>query len=379
MPAATAPCPASGAGRAADGGTAVLLTVDGARTARELAALVKALMDWCTDGGRGGLDTALTQVAKRCHISVPEVQREQVYAALAAVPPAAVPPTGFGQGGFGQGGARPPHDQKALYTLLTAAWVDLCAQAQAEATRENEEHDRAPRDPVAEAIRRLTLSGRYYVVAHNGRGKPLLSRPVIGLGLAAGTIAELVIAGRISLDTRTHHLLRVPGDGGAASYDRVTETVARPTPSRAAERVLEETPAQSTPLRDHLVSLSARVEEWVCTELAESGLVTAETHGMLRERVYYAPCERGLATAVRTLLGGALHTDPIAMADAVLAELVIATALDARHSGAWDRLPTMTRGDALAESRRPAAAAQLKLLVDLTAAEVDTLVTSPRT
>lgn len=373
MPGAAAARAAAGAGRpTADGGTAVLLTVDGARTARELAALVKALMDWSADGGRGDLDTALTQVARRCHIAVPDVQREQIFAALAALPPAE----------DGLGGAHLRQAQKPLYTLLAAAWVDLCAQADAEATREHGEHDPAPRDPVAAGIRRLTLSGRYYAVAHNGRGKPLLSRPVIGLGLAAGAIAELVIAGRVGLETRTHRLVRLPAEGpegGAGTFDGDDEAATRPAPSRAAERVLDETPAQPTPLRDHLVNLSTRIEEWVCAELAESGLVAPEKHGMLRERVYYAPCERGLATAIRTLLGGALHTDPIALTDAVLAELVIATGLDARHSGAWDRLATMTRGDALAEARRPKAAAQLKLLVDLTAAEVDTVVTSPGT
>ena len=358
----------------------MLLTVEGPRTPRELAALVKALMDWCAGAGGGDLGAVVAQVERRYLITVPGVQLDQVLGALAAVLPAEAgwdgPPAARVAGWIA---ARLPQDQRALSTLLASAWVDLCAAADAEATREYEGHDHTPRDPVAEAVRRLTLSGRYYVIAHTGHGKPLLSRPVIGLGLAAAAIAELLIAGRIGLEIRTHHVLRPPAGRLAPRSEHEAGAAWQPAPSRAAERVLEETPEQPAPLRDHLVALSTRIEDWVCTDLVESGLVGPETHGVLRGRVYYAPCQRGLAKAIRALVGGSLHNDPIPVADAVLAELVTATALDARQSGDWDRLASMARGDALAAARRPEAAARLKLLVDLTAAEVDAIVTSPGT
>lgn len=381
----------------------MLLTVDGPRSARELAELVKALMDSCAGGGRGDLDTVLTEVTRRHHIGVSHTQRGQVFRALAAILPAEAEQRAATSAEMVSTwvGARLPQDPDILYILLMAAWTDLCAQAEAEATREHEEREHEERDPVAEAIRQLTLSGRYYVVAHSGRGKPVLSQTVAGLGLAAGVLAELVLAGRIDLETRTHRLLRTPagteapspgselstevetgrgdaaGAGAGPGPGAETESAAGRPLSRAAERALEQTPAQPAPLRDHLVDLAARAEDWVREELAESDLIGPEKHRMLREHVYYAPRERGLAKAIRTLVGEALHADPIPPLDALLAELAIATGLDAKQSGGWDRLSSMTRGDALAGSACGDAAEQLKLLIDLTAAEVDTVVTSP--
>lgn len=356
----------------------MLLTVNGARSTRELAELVKALMDWCTEGGYGNLDDVLAQVAKRFHITVPDQQRYQVFAALADALPA---DSGQGHDAITDVStwvaARLPYEPHVLYALLMNSWMDLCAQAESEATAENEERERAERDPIAEAIRQLTLTGRYYVVAHNGRGKPMLSEAVIGLGLAASAIAELVIAGRIAVEIRTHRFVEPSPPEGPASGDSEPDTNPPAAPSAAAQAVFEDLRIQAAPLRDQLTVLAAGVEERVRTELHEAGIINPETRGMLRERVYYAPVQRGLAKAIRALVGGALYSDPIAPADAVLAELAIATGLDAKQSGGWDRLGSMNRGDALAKTRRAETAAQLKLLVDLTAAEVDAVVISP--
>ncbi|MBR7838968.1 GPP34 family phosphoprotein [Actinospica durhamensis] len=355
----------------------MLLTVNGPRTTRELAELIKALMDWSAESAYGDLDDVLTQVAKRFHITVSDQQRDQVYAAVADALPA---DTGDGEDPTADVtawvAARLPYEPQVLSALLMNSWMDLCSQAEAEATRANEERERAERDPIAEAIRHLTLTGRYYVVAHNGRGKPLLSEAVIGLGLAAGAVAELIIAGRIGVEIRTHQLV----DGSLPENPPGTpdtEASPPPAPSQAAEGALEDLRKQTVPLRDQLSVVAAGIEERVRAELLESGLITPETRGMLRERVYYAPVPRGLAKAIRALVGGALYSDPIPSADAVLAELAIATGLDAKQTGGWDRLSSMNRGDALAKTRRAETAAQLKLLVDLTAAEVDAVVISP--
>ncbi|WP_034269108.1 GPP34 family phosphoprotein [Actinospica robiniae] len=356
----------------------MLLTVNGARSNRELAELVKALMDWCTEGGYGDLDEVLAQAARRFHITVSDQQRYQVFAAVANALPAG---SGHTQDPIADVSAwvaaRLPYEPHALYGLLMTSWMDLCAQAEAEATRENEARERGERDPIAEAIRQLTLTGRYYVVAHSGRGKPVLSEAVIGLGLAASAIAELIIAGWIAVEIRTHRF--IPPDPTVAAIPGDGETAGPTKPSRAAESVLEDLRARAIPLRDQLTVVAAGVEELVRTELHEAGIINPESRGMLRERVYYAPVQRGLAKAIRALVGGALYSDPIASADAVLAELAIATGLDAKQSGGWDRLGSMNRGDALAKTRRADTAAQLKLLVDLTAAEVDAVVISPGT
>jgi len=356
----------------------MLLTVNGARSTRELAELVKALMDWCTQGGYGDLDEVLDQVAKRFHITVSDQQRLQVFLALADALPA---DSGHGQDPISDVNTwiatRLPYEPHVLYALLMTSWMDLCAQAEAEATRENEERERTERDPIAEAIRQLTLTGRYYVVAHSGRGKPMLSEAVIGLGLASAAIAELVIAGRIAIEIRTHRFMEPAPPDHPTSGETETEATPPARPSRAAESVLEDLRIAAAPLRDQLMGLAAGVEERVRAELHEAGIINPETRGMLRERVYYAPVQRGLAKAIRALVGGALYSDPIAPADAVLAELAIATGLDAKQSGGWDRLGSMNRGDALAKTRRAETAAQLKLLVDLTAAEVDAVVISP--
>lgn len=357
----------------------MLLTVHGARSTRELAELVKALMDWCSDGGQGDLDQVILQVAEQMHITVSTQQRDQVYAALAYALPAE---TGAGADPVIDVntwiGARLRQEPHVLYALLMTGWMDLCAQAEAEATRENEERQRAERDPIAEAIRNLTLVGQYYVVAHSGRGKPLLSEVVIGLGLSAAAVAELVIGARLGLDTRTHRFVPNPPLDALPGTPEA-EVSAPSAPSQAAEDILERLLTGTTPLRDQLVLVGAGMEERVRAGLLEAGIIQPETRGMLRERVYYAPVHRGLAKAVRALVGGALYSDPIDPAAAALAELAIATGLDAKQSGGWDRLGSMNRGDALAKTRRAETAAQLKLLVDLTAAEVDAVVTSPGT
>jgi hypothetical protein len=359
---------------------AMLLTVNGPRSTRELAELVKALMDWCAAGGYGDLDEVLVQVAKRFHITVSLQQRDQVFAAVAAALPAGIGVIGDPVADVHAWvGARLPQEPHVLYALLMTSWMDLCAQAEAEATRENEERERAQRDPIAEAIRRLTLTGRYYVVAHSSRGKPLLSEAVIGLGLAAGALAELMIAGWIGVEVRTHQLVQAPPPESPAPGSAEAQPTAPPTPSRAAEGVMEGLRFQAAPLRDQLMILAGGIEERVRAELHDAQIISPETRGMLRERVYYAPVQRGLAKAIRALVGAALYSDPIAPADAVLAELAIATGLDAKQAGGWDRLGSMNRGDALAKTRRAETAAQLKLLVDLTAAEVDAVVTSPGT
>lgn len=355
----------------------MLLTVNGTRSNRELAELVKALMDWCTEGGYGNLDEVLAQVARRFHITVSDQQRYQVFVSVADALPAGSSHTQDPIADVNSWvAARLPYEPHALYALLMTAWMDLCAQAEAEATRENEARERGERDPIAEAIRQLTLTGRYYVVAHSGRGKPVLSEAVIGLGLAASAIAELIVAGWVAVEIRTHRFIP-PEPAEAAPPD--AETTIPIKPSRAAESVLEDLRARAIPLRDQLTVVAADVEERVRAELYEAGIINPETRGMLRERVYYAPVQRGLAKAIRALVGGALYSDPIAPTDAVLAELAIATGLDAKQSGGWDRLGSMNRGDALAKTRRADTAAQLKLLVDLTAAEVDAVVISPGT
>jgi hypothetical protein len=202
---------------------------------------------------------------------------------------------------------------------------------------------------------------------------------VIGLGLAASAIAELIIAGWIAVEIRTHRFVPPEPNSPIPGAPDGDANAAPAKPSRAAESVLEDLRARAIPLRDQLAIVAASVEEHVRAELHEAGIINPESRGMLRERVYYAPVQRGLAKAIRALVGGALYSDPIAPADAVLAELAIATGLDAKQSGGWDRLGSMNRGDALAKTRRADTAAQLKLLVDLTAAEVDAVVISPGT
>ena len=360
----------------------MLLTVNGARATRELAELVKAMMDWCAghDFLDGDVDEVLSQVAVRFHLTIPDTQRAQVYSALAQASPA---DAGTGRDPVTQVAAfvagRLPNEPQVLYTLLMAAWMDLCAQAEAEATRENEERERGELDPLAAALGRLTLTGRYYVVSHSGRGKPLLSEAVIGLGLAAGAVAELVIAGQVAVETHTHRL--TPGKpvepAAPAVAPGANETAAPPIPGRVARSLLEDLLEHPAPLRDQLVALAADIEQQVRAELLESGLISPQTHGMLRGRVYYAPTSQGLPKAIRTLVGAALYANPITPAEAVLAELAIATGLDAKGAGDWGRLGSMNRGDAVSRTGAAETVPQLKLLIDLTAAEVDAVVTSP--
>ena len=363
----------------------MLLTVGGLRTSRELAELVKALLDACLDGGFQELDPAFELVERRRNIVVPEDQRRQVYeeitAELGPEAPDDEDPAASVAEWLAEHRMREPD---ALGRLLQAAWTELHARAEAELLRETEERKRGPRpDPIVETIRGLPLTGRYFVVAHNSKGKPSLSDVVIGLGLAAAIAAELVLTGRASLEIRSHLFTPPPApdaDAPEAQEDSSTGALLSRTAAAAGEALSEAEPA---PIRRWLADQAATAGVRVRTELADAAVVHAVTRGMVRERVYHAPANRGLAPAVRDVVVGSLGGDgPVDPVHAVLAELAIATGLDAAQGSAWNRLASMTRGDVLARSRpdpanRPGRTAQLKLLVDLTAAEVDAVVTSP--
>ena len=283
------------------------------------------------------------------------------------------------------GGRAPQAGAGRPRQILQAAWTELHARAEAELLRETEERKRGPRpDPIAETIRALPLTGRYFVVAHNSKGKPSLSDAVIGLGLAAAIAAELVLAGRASLEIRSQLLTPIPApdaDAAPESPEAPTTGALLSRTAAAAGEALGE--AEPLPIRRWLADQAATAGVRVRTELADAAVVHAVTRGMVRERVYHAPAQRGLARP-SAIWSSARWVATVRSTRCTRSSpsWLIATGLDAAQGSAWNRLAALTRGDVLARSRpepagRAGRKAQLKLLVDLTAAEVDAVVTSP--
>ncbi|AGZ42401.1 GOLPH3/VPS74 family protein [Actinoplanes friuliensis] len=167
------------------------------------------------------------------------------------------------------------------------------------------------------ATSQLPLADDLYLAAHdNARGRCLLSPATLGLGLAAGLLAELVLWRRLEIQ-----------DAGLTVVDE------RPTAEAATSAVLEQLLREGhhRQVRDWIAFLATGVAtELVERRLARAGLVKRhEKRGLLGTKVRFVPTDLTVAgwpgTRIRiAATRGELLDSP----DLVLTGLVLATGLD---------------------------------------------------
>jgi hypothetical protein len=167
------------------------------------------------------------------------------------------------------------------------------------------------------ATSQLPLADDLYLAAHDGaRGRRLLTPTTLGLGLAAGLLAELVLWGRLEVR-----------DARLAIVDE------RPTAEPATAAVLEQLLREGRHrlVRDWLAFLATGIAaELVERRLARAGLVRRqERRGLLGVKVRFVPTDLSVAgwpgTRIRI---AATRGELLAVPDLVLTGLVLATGLD---------------------------------------------------
>lgn len=379
----------------------MLLNVSGLRTTRELVELVKALSDYSAEVHCRDLAAAVTGVEARESLKLTEPQANQVACEVVTALP---------------GGAAPPEvdpnavlnawvgdDHVRLYKALLNTWLNLCARLEAE--HEAADRERAAIvsvDPAEPDTPRLPLPGWLFMISHDPHsGKPQLMQAVIGFGLAAAIMSELLLADRVHLEPANHRVLAFSHTEHELAYSltavlesfdqaALSERLAvrerlleLPRPearamrlTKSAEQVLQTIEeSQPAPLRTWLVRLAPAVTGLVREELLADGIVERRVKRRLGERVFYAPTDTEAAvllraSAVSPLVQGRTP-DP---ATAVLLELVRATGLDVARRGEWYELARQPRQPLPADFPRREPLAEL---LELARAEVTTVITSP--
>jgi hypothetical protein len=162
----------------------------------------------------------------------------------------------------------------------------------------------------------LLLADEFFLTAHDEVGTALLSPRVLGLGLAAAVLGELVFAHRMTIQSG---LLRV--------VDR--RPLDEPLTASVLYQLLQE--SGHGRVRDWMSYLAKTAEETVGRRLVHHGLVRRlERQRLLRGRVVrYPPVNPKMATWPQARLSHAV-TGWATMADhdVVLAGLMLATGLD---------------------------------------------------
>jgi hypothetical protein len=168
----------------------------------------------------------------------------------------------------------------------------------------------------------LLLADEFFLTAHDEDGKALLSERVLGVGLAAAVLGELVLPHRLTIQS-----------GSLRVVDR--RPLDEPLGAWVLAHLLRDAGRGS--VRDWLSYLAKTAQDTVGRRLVHHGHVRRlERQRLLRGRVVrYQPANINLATWPRTRLyhdlagSGALPDH-----DLVLAGLILATGLD-QHVG-WN-------------------------------------------
>lgn len=177
----------------------------------------------------------------------------------------------------------------------------------------------------------MPVADEFWLLAHDDvKGRPRLSTGVLGLGLAAALLGELVEHRAVGFQQGQVQLV-----AGADPADPLARTL-------LAEMFAE----PPHPIRVWLVYLSRTADQRVAERLVGEGLLRRDSsRRLLKQVTTYQPCDANRAAwplaRLSTTLG---RQSPMAEADTFLAALTVATGLDqlilrdAGHPGAPDYL-----------------------------------------
>lgn len=164
----------------------------------------------------------------------------------------------------------------------------------------------------------------YHVAQDESSGKPLLHARILGLGLAAALLGELMLAGHLGA-----------GDGNIVVINQ------RPPEDALAHTVLDQIIAepQHRDIGIWLAFLGKTAPDEVGQRMLRAGLLTrSESRGLLRTTVRYLPTDRSAAAWPETRLRRFLtRGEQLNVHDGLLAGLVFAT--DLTRKVLWDGQP----------------------------------------
>ncbi|MFE0024675.1 GPP34 family phosphoprotein [Amycolatopsis sp. NPDC059021] len=142
-------------------------------------------------------------------------------------------------------------------------------------------------------MRRLSLVDSLFFLCHDEfTGKPVLTRAMLGTGLAGAALCELLFTDRITVEHRKVHVL-----------------THWPTESPTADAVLSEILGEhdTHSVRDWIDHLRTGLPALAARNLVAAGLVTAEPGRLpVRRAVRYPPVDLLLSTAARTKVRSAV-------------------------------------------------------------------------
>lgn len=232
---------------------------------QDLAEVVRVLMRYCEKTAYAGLADAVSAVEDNERVRVSDPQYAQlVYVIAASLPrtpgPAYTPAPALAA--WIAGGTT------RLFEAVESAFMSLHAQVDAaEVVRLRDERELVERGPgpVPSSLEELDLPCRFYLAAHKARsGDPLLPERVIGLGLSAAVLAELLSSWRLRVDPATELVgVASPRHGEPALVAAV------------AGRVLEQIAGEPEPavLGDWLAFLVGSVPDLVREDLLGRGVL----------------------------------------------------------------------------------------------------------
>lgn len=336
----------------------------------QLARFLKAMSDHAYAHPEiGGVRELLEAVAREWDVQLSDEHVRQVCGAVSLVVPTSVAHPVASGSELDQAIPFTSLDRgpDTLSKVIFRAWQNVIAAAKQEPAELvlMETGGLLVPDPRDKDLDRLSIADLLFLVAHDKLdGRALLAPSVLGCGVAAALLAELLLRELISVDLGSHVV--------QATVEPSTMVAGVPATVRQALEEIQD--GQPAALGRWLTVLSARGHLAVRRHLVETGVVAREERGRLQKKTYFVPTgevvDSIFRVVTRPLHVGRMPTAPCS----VLIELAKATRLTVARHGEWLHVHSIAPGATLAGVP---GRVQLELLLALTRAEVTDLLTRP--
>jgi hypothetical protein len=344
----------------------VLVTVTGRLLGlQELAEVVRVLLRYCEKASYANLADAVRRMEQNERVKLSEPQYAQLVQVIAGSLPSAVQ---HADGAVATLQAWVGGDDTRLFEAVSSAFMNLHAQVDvAETARLRSERERAERgsSPALDELAQLDLPCRFYLAAHKVRtGEPLLPERVVGLGLSAAVLAELLAGWRLRVDPAAEQVeVSSPRHGESEPVAGV------------AGRVLKQISVEPEPavLGDWLAFLAGSLPELVREDLLGRGVLDVVPRRWPWLREQYPPA-RAVATftVLDTAAADAARPEGPGLPNRLLLGIATATTLTTSHRE-WAGIHLIGRQKAdFAAPNSPA----LVLLLERLAASVNAAVST---
>jgi hypothetical protein len=339
-------------------------------TLHELARLLKALADHgYAHPEIGKVKELLDALGREWDVEVTAEQVGQVYGALSLVLPSGTVFAADQGAELDRAIAITSVDRgpDTLSKAMFRAWQNVLAAAKQEPAELvlMETGGLLVPDPRDEDLDGLSIADLFFLVAHDKLdGRALLAAPVLGCGVAAALLAELLFRELICVDLASHQV-------AATAEPSKQMTRISPPVRQALEEIQDGRPDT---LGAWLGVMTAKGHLAVRRHLAETGVVKREQRGRLQKKTYFVPTGEVVDSIFRVVTRP-LHVRRMPTAPcAVLVELAKATRLTVARYGEWLHVHDIAPGATL---EGVPGRERLDLLLALTRAEVIDLLTRP--